>query len=398
MLGALLLAGLVSATLQQEVLIFEEKFDTFNLSLWKHELTLSGEGNWEFEWYTNNRSVSFVRNGSLVIRPTLTNVTLGDAGLMSADVNIWGGDPATQCTNNGYYGCEREGGAGGNIINPIQSARIRTAETFAFRYGRVEVMAKMPRGDWLWPAIWLMPVNTAYGQWPASGEIDILESRGNSPGYLGTEGCNTFSSTLHWGPFWPQNGYDKTHAEYTLPSGDLSQAFHNYTLDWQPGQMTTYIDGVPVLSVPINQTFWQRGGWSENPTLDNPWQDGGVNAPFDQRFYLIINLAVGGTNGFWPDGAGKPWENAGAHAANDFWQAANQWCAFILPPSSPPRPPPVMLASTLSLPPPHTHLPLQTPRGQAPSWSIACVSISGKRTAGIMHLGLCCECGWFFTL
>ena len=272
---ALALLGYACA---QDVLVFEDNFTTFNLSVWKHELTLSGEGNWEFEVYGNNRSVSFVRNGSLVIKPTLTNETLGNAGLTSADVNIWGGDPSTLCTSNAYYGCEREGGAGGNIVNPVQSARLRTAETFAFRYGRVEVSAKMPKGDWLWPAIWLMPVNTAYGTWPASGEIDILESRGNAASYPGG-GANAFSSTLHWGPFWPLNGYQKTHAEYTLPAGDLSEAFHVYTLDWSPTSMTTSIDGVPVLSVPINQTFWQRGGWDSNPGLDNPWQDGGSNAP-----------------------------------------------------------------------------------------------------------------------
>ena len=148
---SLFLALLVAAARSQEVLIFEDNFTHFNLSVWKHELTLSGEGNWEMEQYVNNRSVSFVRNGSLVIRPTLTNATLGNAGLSSADVNIWGADPASQCTSNAYFGCERTGGAGGNIINPVQSARIRTAETFAFKYGRVEISAKLPRGDWLWP-------------------------------------------------------------------------------------------------------------------------------------------------------------------------------------------------------------------------------------------------------
>jgi hypothetical protein len=188
-----------SSSAQQggEILVFEDNFtSSFNLSLWKHELTLSGEGNWEFEMYVNNRSVSFVQNGSLVIRPTLTNATLSTAGLMNADVNIWGGDPATLCTDNSYYGCEREGGAGGNIVNPVQSARIRTAETFAFKYGRVELSAKLPRGDWLWPAVWMMPVNAAYGSWPASGEIDILESRGNAKGYAGGGGCDTFGSTV----------------------------------------------------------------------------------------------------------------------------------------------------------------------------------------------------------
>ena len=64
------------------------------------------------------------------------------------------------------------------------------------------------------------------------------------------------------------------------------------------------------MSVPINQSFWQFGNWSGSG-LDNPWINGGQNAPFDQEFYLIINLAVGGTNGYFPDNLGnKPWSDS----------------------------------------------------------------------------------------
>ena len=82
-----------------------------------------------------------------------------------------------------FYGCDRTSGAGGNYLNPIKSARIRTAESFSFTYGKVEVKAKLPRGDWLWPAIWMLPRDNQYGDWPSSGEVDIMESRGNAPSY-----------------------------------------------------------------------------------------------------------------------------------------------------------------------------------------------------------------------
>ena len=59
----------------------------------------------------------------------------------------------------------------------------------------------MPKGDWIWPALWMLPKLNAYGKWPASGEIDICESRGNAPGYP-AGGVDTFGSTLHWGPNW----------------------------------------------------------------------------------------------------------------------------------------------------------------------------------------------------
>ena len=152
---------------------------------------------------------------------------------------------------------------------------------------------------------------------------DIKESKGKSRGAAGG-GCEKMSSTLHWGPYWPENGYAKTHQEYALPAGDFSQAFHTFGLLWNSTRMQTYVDDQIVLDVDTStQDFWDKGGFSG----DNPWVGRGNNAPFDQRFYLIINLAVGGTNGYFPDGLGdgKPWANTDAHAANNFWAGVNAW-------------------------------------------------------------------------
>jgi len=310
-----------------EAIVFQDDFNSLDLTIWKHELTLSGEGNWEFEWYGNNRTVSYAKNGTLFISPKLTASVIGAAGLNNADVNLWGGDPATACTDNGFYGCERTGGGGGNIINPIISARLRTAESFAFKYGRVEFVARLPRGDWMWPALWLMPTNAAYGQWPASGEIDIVESRGNARGYPGG-GCESFSSTLHYGPYWPQDAYLNAHASYSAPSGDLSTDFHTYGLLWTKTGITTYIDDTVVLDLPVNESFWERGNFDATvPGSANPWSDSENDvAPFDQRMYIIMNVAVGGTNGYFPDGAAsKPWQDTSNSAANEFWSASSQW-------------------------------------------------------------------------
>ena len=250
--------------------------------------------------YGNNRSVSSVSNGTLIIKPVRT---IESVAITSADLNIWGGDPSTACTNNFDYGCERQGGA--NIINPITSASLRTAEAFSFKYGRVEVVAQLPRGDWLWPAIWMMPVNSAYGGWPVSGEIDIMESRGNARGYIGG-GVESIGSTLHFGPYCCDDASSTTHAEYALPSGDFSSSFHTFGFFWNESIMETYVDDTPVLSINITENFFTRGGFP--PGIDNPWSGGAMNAPFDQRFYLKINVAVGGTNGYFPDGVGgKPW-------------------------------------------------------------------------------------------
>ena len=110
--------------------------------------------------YHNNRSTSYVQDGVLYIRPGLMADYLGSDALVRASpggIDMWGSSPADQCTSNFDYGCARQAGAGGNYLNPITSARVRTAESFTFMYGRVEVRARLPRGDWLWPAIWMLP-------------------------------------------------------------------------------------------------------------------------------------------------------------------------------------------------------------------------------------------------
>ena len=131
----------VLLSVSNAALIFEDDFKTFNFTNWKHEISMSGGGNWEFEWYTNNRTNSFVKDGVLYLQPSYTAETIGDDALASGDYNIWGGTPASLCTSNAFYGCERNAAASGNVINPIQSARIRSAESFSFQYGRVEVRA-----------------------------------------------------------------------------------------------------------------------------------------------------------------------------------------------------------------------------------------------------------------
>lgn len=308
------------------VLTLDEEFKDFNFSLWKHEITMSGGGNWEFEAYGNNRSNSYVRDGILYLRPTLMEDDIGIENIKGNNyiLDIWGGSPADRCTQPQFYGCFRTAGAGGNYLPPVKSARVRTVSTFSFMYGRVEVRAKLPRGDWLWPGIWMLPVDDYYGTWPASGEIDIVESRGNDPSYP-AGGRNTFGSTLHWSPSPIVDPYEKTHAEHK--GSDLSQDFHVYGLIWNETYIGTYIDKESnvVLSVPISQSFWSLGGWP-SPPWNNPWVGRGENAPFDREFYLIFNVACGGTNGYFPDGVGnKPWSNTDPHAVNAFTNAKDTW-------------------------------------------------------------------------
>jgi len=261
---------------------------------------MGGGGNWEFEYYTNNRTNSFVKDGVLHLQPTLTEDTLGEETLRTGDFNLWGGAPADQCTSNAFYGCERNAQASGNVLNPIQSARVRSVNSFAFKYGKVEIKAKLPKGDWIWPAIWLLPKYNAYGQWPASGEIDLVESRGNDAS-CSAGGRDTFGSTLHWGPGYPMDAFEKAHAEYKHDSGTLADDFHVYGLEWTAEHIITSIDGKEVLNFPFDQDMFTKGEF--DASVNNPWQyETEQSAPFNQEFYFVFNVAVGGTNDYWPEG------------------------------------------------------------------------------------------------
>jgi len=301
-------------------LIWEDQFDKLDFSKWQHEITLGGGGNWEFEWYTNNRTNSFVQDGVLYIQPTLTVDNIGETTLVGGAMNIW-----AECTNNAFWGCERSAAGSGNVINPVQSARLRTLGKFSFKYGKIEIKAQLPKGDFLWPAIWMLPADKAYGGWPASGEIDIMESRGNDAS-CAAGGNNKYWSTLHWGPSWDANGFEHTHNTYTHHSS-LADDFHIYGLLWSKDRIMTYIDTPEnvVLDVDTStETFWKRGGWSNR---DNPWvHESDINAPFNQEFYLILNVAAGGTNGYFPDGVcGKTWSDQDPHAVNAFYYSRDSW-------------------------------------------------------------------------
>lgn len=219
--------------------------------------------------------------------------------------------------------------------NPIQSARVRTAQSFTFKYGRVEVRAKMPRGDWLWPVrrayrraachwpqLTAVPGPTLHRQYgcflgirrTASGlrlarstlwravatarATRQAASTSSDPRCTGVRDmgiivnarapCSHRLTVPHIvvaanaGPFFGEDKYPLTHKTYTLPSGDLADDFHVYGLIWNETTIMTYIDTEDnvVLNVDASN-FWAKGGWNAS-TLDNPWRGGGANAPFDQ--------------------------------------------------------------------------------------------------------------------
>jgi beta-glucanase (GH16 family) len=220
----------------------------------------------------------------------------------------------------------------GTIIQPVKSGRINTKKGATIKYGRVEVTARLPAGDWLWPAIWMLPVNDTYGPWPESGEIDIAESRGNNHTYQ-QGGNNIVSSALHWGPDPSDDGWWRTNVKRQALHTTYSESTHIFGLEWSQKYLFTYVDTLllQVLYTNFNEPLWERGGFgafnANGTRLVDVWsQTGRDQTPFDQEFYLILNVAVGGTNGWFADGkSGKPWVDGSEHAKSDFWNARDQW-------------------------------------------------------------------------
>lgn len=158
------------------------------------------------------------------------------------------------------------------------SARMRTLNRAEFLYGRMEARIKLPSTPGIWPAFWMLPTNSPYGGWAASGEIDIMES---------VNYADTIYGSLHFGGQWPNN----THLTGTRAGGiDYSQAFHTYGIVWTANQIRFYVDNITYAI--LNSTAW----YSANAPGDD-------NAPFDTPFHFLMNIAVGGNFPGNPNGS-----------------------------------------------------------------------------------------------
>ncbi len=149
------------------------------------------------------------------------------------------------------------------------SARINTRDRVAVRYGRIEARMKLPGGQGLWPAFWMLAQDSPYGGWAASGEIDIMEAVN-----LGGTGGNKVLGTIHYGGEFPANEFSGE--QYVVPT-DAQTEFHVYAIEWDVNEIRWYVDDV---------LYGMRNNWSST--------GGPFPAPFDQNFYILFNVAVGG--------------------------------------------------------------------------------------------------------
>jgi beta-glucanase (GH16 family) len=209
-------------------LVWSDEFDgsALDLQKWSHQTGGGGWGNNELEYY----------------RPENTTVASGLLKITAKRENFGG--------------------------NAYTSSRIRTINRADFTYGRMESRIKLPVGQGIWPAFWMMPTDDRYGTWPKSGEIDIME-------WIGKEPKNVYG-TIQFGKDWPNNR--STGATYEAIKEDFNTEFHVFAVEWEPNEIRWYIDDYLFSTKKPSDVAPER------------W-------PFDQRFHFILNVAVGGN---WP--------------------------------------------------------------------------------------------------
>ena len=215
-----------------KTLVWSDEFDgeSIDLSHWTYDLGASGWGNQELQNYTSDSENSYVNDGNLFI----------------------------VARENGIH---------------YTSARMKSIGLQEFQYGRIDVRAILPKGQGIWPAIWMLGANYPTVGWPACGEIDIMELIGSSP--------NTVHGTIHYGTDWTQHNY--TGSGTSIPwTETFSDEFHVFSIDWDENGITWLLD---------DQPFY---------TIDNA-VTGSQPYPFDNPFFFIMNIAVGGQWPGYPD-------------------------------------------------------------------------------------------------
>lgn len=212
-------------------LVWSDEFSATSLdnTAWNKETGNNGGwGNNELEYYTGNSKNVFLSNGNLIIE------------------------------------ARKESVGGFNY----SSARLTTQSKKTFKYGRVDIRAKLPVSKGMWPALWMLGSNITSAGWPGCGEIDIMELIGTYPSRV--------RSTMHWkstGGAEANKGED-----YNLASSDFSKSFHVFSLIWQQDSIQCYVDDILVVTV-------------------TPADAGSAPWPFNADQFFIFNVAVGGN---WP--------------------------------------------------------------------------------------------------
>lgn len=280
-------------------LLFEDNFDTINSTTWNSIQRFSGMPDYEFVVYLTN-DVTDVSNGRLRIKPISLETKFGKDFISHGSLTLEG------CTEQvGINDCHRQA-AGSYILPPVISGRLNTKGKFEFLFGRIEIRAKLPRGDWVYP---LLTLESAEKTWEFGlhREIRIASSVGNEA-LTKPNGDDISGHILKAGGLTSSLNESESTNRSKLPKRQSAKPwaddFHTFEIEWNSGLITVKVDGVE---------YGQQT----------------VDGSFGKQSYVTLGVAVGGIHEFpnlvTSNGYVKPWRNDEAKAMYNFHQAKDNW-------------------------------------------------------------------------
>lgn len=290
-------------------LIFEDNFLTLDRKKWKTENKISGP-DYQFVIYMDFPDNVGVKNNNLYLKPTLATDRFGE-NFINEQVNL-----GRNCTGiPGTPDCDKKAESF-QILPPVISGRVKTKDTFAFRYGRIDIRAKLPKGNWIYPELFLQPVEFAYGLEYDSGQMRVAFSAGNTG--LGNE----LQGGIILGTSEEARRYGMRKS--INDEGAWSDDFHVYSLYWTPHVISLSVDGVSYGTIEPPAGGFASKAMDLKTSAGQRWATGENFAPFDKEFYLSLGVGVGG-HSFPNDIPGKPWKNRSPKNTLQFWQDKNTW-------------------------------------------------------------------------
>ncbi|XP_011306802.1 beta-1,3-glucan-binding protein 1 [Fopius arisanus] len=282
-------------------LLFEDEFSTFNDTIWKTIEQFSRAPDYPFVIYRNDMRNVKVGAGELQLTPTLMEKEYGKDFIEHGSLTLpkcTAKVDTPECTRTAF---------GSYILPPVASGCVNTRNSFAFMYGKIDVRAKLPKGDWIYPVMTLEPLDNDPNAPDTIQQLRIAESAGNEQLQV-IGGSDISGHVIYGGPIAHLTAASTGPAERARRYSPeaWSDSFHTYTLEWRKNRVVVKVDDVEYGSATID-------------------------ANFDKPFYITLAVGAGGSTEF-PDQTSsglnqKPWRNVASKALFDYYNSTPVWSA-----------------------------------------------------------------------